>query len=141
MFGPSGHQAPPEGGVVSNYIERATDPLQNITFKYLVDPCSLTSMRVHSVETNHTTWTWNDRGTRTRIKNRQRASFYSADFLQLNHYYTRSIEELEAKISRGPNLDAKRAAYGRKVMRTVARIAKDTVEDRTAQKFLERASA
>ena len=67
-----------------------------------------------------------------------RPGFYSADHLQLNHYYTRSEAELAAKIGRGPNLAAKLPEYERKVRRTVANIEADEVEDRAALDYLAR---
>jgi hypothetical protein len=69
---------------------------------------------------------------------RWRPEFYSADHLQLNHYYTGSDVELAAKIGRGPNLEGKRSAYARKVMRTVENIEAHEVEDRVAVDYLAR---
>ena len=71
-------------------------------------------------------------------KARERPGFYSAEHLQLNHYYTRSEAELAAKIGRGPNLVAKSPEYARKVRRTVANIEADEVEDRAALDYLAR---
>jgi hypothetical protein len=138
MFGRCGHTTPPHGGVVRNYLLRAAEPMQGVNFKCLVDPCRLTTVRVHSMGTGQPALTWNDRGQAVPIRQRQRPDFYSAEHLQLNHYYSRSSMELEQKISRGPNLDAKRLAYRRKVMRTVERIEANTVMDRRAVSFLER---
>jgi len=138
MFGRCGHQQPPSGGVVANYRLRASDPMQGVNFKCLVDPCRLRAVRVHSMDTGRPALTWNDRGEAVPLRQRRQASFYAAEHLQLNHYYTRSSEELEEKIGRGPNLDAKRDAYRRKVMRTVARIETATQEDQRALRFLAR---
>ena len=138
MFGRCGHQQPPSGGVVANYRLRASDPMLGVNFKCLVDPCRLRAVRVHSMDTGRPSLTWNDRGEAVPLRQRHLPSFYAADHLQLNHYYTRSSEELEEKIGRGPNLDAKRDAYRRKVMRTVARIEASTQEDQRALHFLAR---
>ena len=138
MFGRCGHQQPPSGGVVANYRLRASDPMLGVNFKCLVDPCQLRAVRVHSMDTGRPSLTWNDRGEAVPLGQRHLPSFYAADHLQLNHYYTRSSEELEEKIGRGPNLDAKRDAYRRKVMRTVARIEASTQEDQRALHFLAR---
>jgi len=124
--------------VVAHYLQRAQNPMQGANFKCLVDPCRLTGARVHSMDTGHPALTWNDRGEAFRLAQRSQPSFYAAEHLQLNHYYTRSASELEQKIGRGPNLEAKRRAYRRKVMRTVARIEAQTLEDRRALNFLER---
>ncbi|MGB5133925.1 MAG: glycosyltransferase family 92 protein [Prochlorococcaceae cyanobacterium] len=139
MFGRCGHRQPPAGGVVANYRLRAAEPMAGANFKCVVDPCHLTGVRVHRMEVDHRDLTWNDRGDTCHLRQRRRPVFYSADHLQLNHYYTRSAAELEEKIRRGPNLPAKAAAYRRKVMRTVNRIERDVVEDDAALRFLERA--
>jgi hypothetical protein len=113
--------------------------MAGVNFKCVVDPCHLTGVRVHRMEVDRGDLTWNDRGDACRLGQRRRPAFYSADHLQLNHYYTRSAAELEEKIRRGPNLPAKAAAYRRKVMRTVNRIEREVVEDDAALRFLERA--
>jgi hypothetical protein len=142
MFGRSGHAAPPAGGVVRNYLRRARDPMSDVrgvrAFKVVVDPCRLTALRVHSMETEWSGATCNDRGEPASEREREGRRFYSADHLQLNHYYTRSEAELAAKIGRGPNLQAKTSEYERKVRRTVANIEADEVEDRAALDFMAR---
>ena len=61
-----GHQTPPEGGVLRNYLQRAADPMSDVrgvrAFKCVVDPCHLTALRVHSMETDGSERTCNDRG-------------------------------------------------------------------------------
>lgn len=142
MFGRSGHMEAPEGGVLKNYHRRAADPMSEVrgvrAFKVIVDPCHLTALRVHSMETDGTGRTCNDAGVEVAEGERERPGFYSAEHLQLNHYYTRSEAELAAKIGRGPNLAAKRGEYERKVRRTVANIEADEVEDRVALDYLAR---
>ena len=142
MFGRSGHQAAPDGGVLDNYRRRARDPMSDVrgvrAFKVIVDPCHLTALRVHSMETDGSGRTCNDAGVEVEERERERPGFYSAAHLQLNHYYTRSEAELAAKIGRGPNLAGKRSEYERKVRRTVANIEADEIEDRAALDYLAR---
>lgn len=137
MFGTSGHKTPPEGGMLRNFTRRVRDPMSDApgvrAFKMLVDPCRVTAMRVHAMETDGGQATWNDAGVEARLDTRDRAAFYSTAAVQLNHYYTRSEAELEAKITRGPNLVGKADAYRRKVLRTVENIEADTVEDTVAK--------
>lgn len=137
MFGTSGHATPPEGGVLRNYLMRARDPMGDApglrAFKMLVDPCRLSALRIHSMETDGTQDTWNDAGQRSSFTARDKPGFYATAALQLNHYYTRSQADLEAKIGRGPNLVAKTGEYRRKVLRTVASIEADLVEDTRAR--------
>lgn len=142
MFGFSGHDQPPPGGVLENYVMRARDPMSDApgirAFKMLVDPCRLTALRIHSMVTDGNDATWNDAGQRASLSTRDRADFYSTASVQLNHYYTRSRADLEAKIARGPNLVAKRDEYRRKVMRTVNSIEADLVEDIAARDLARR---
>ena len=142
MFGRSGHVAPPQGGVLRNYRRRASDPMSNVrgvrAFKCIVDPCHLTALRVHSMEVDGSEASCNDRGESASLRDRNRPEFYSAGHVQLNHYYTRSEEELAAKIERGPNLRAKNEAYEGKVRRTVTNIEADEVEDLSALDYLAR---
>lgn len=142
MFGRGGHDAAPAGGVLRNYLTRAADPMSDVrgirAFKCIVDPCHLTALRVHSMQTDGSDRTCNDRGEAASAAARERPGFYSVDHLQLNHYYTRSEAELAAKIGRGPNLVGKRSEYERKVRRTVANIEAEVVEDRAALDYLAR---
>ena len=139
MFGFSDHDDPPLSGVVANYLTRARDPMGNApglrAFKMLVDPCRLTAMRIHAMQTDNDELTWNDSGKKATFGTRDRTAFYSSQAVQLNHYYTRSRRELESKIARGPNLASKADDYRRKVMRTVASIEQDPIEDTRARDF------
>ena len=145
MFGHNGHQIPPEGGVLANYLRRAADPMSDRrgvrAFKCVVDPCHLTALRVHSMETDGSDATCNDQGVVVRGAEREKPGFYSAAHLQLNHYYARSRQELDEKIGRGPNLVAKSPEYERKVRRTVEAIEAEEVEDRAAVDYLARLRA
>ncbi len=142
MFGRSGHATAPEGGLVKNYLMRAADPMSDTRgvrqFKCLVDPCHLTEAGVHSFAVDGVTDTANDRGEVVPLDRRRLPGFYSADHLQLNHYYARSEAELAAKVGRGPNLASKAPQYRRKVLRTVANIERTQVEDRAALDYLAR---
>jgi hypothetical protein len=142
MFGRSGHATAPEGGVLRNFTRRAGDPMSGVrgikAFKCIVDPCHLTALRVHAMETDGSGETCNDRGECVANAASAGPEFYSADHVQLNHYYTRSEAELAEKIARGPNLRDKARDYERKVRRTVANIEADEVEDRAALDYLAR---
>ena len=142
MFGRGGHATPPEGGMMRNFTRRAADPMSDRrgvrAFKCLVDPCHLTALRVHSMETDGSDATCNDRGEVARGAERDKPGFYSAEHVQLNHYYARSEQELAEKIGRGPNLVAKSPEYARKVRRTVEAIEAEEVEDRAALDCLAR---
>ena len=145
MFGRSGHDSPPEGGVLSNYTRRNADPMSDArglrNFKMIVDPCHVTAIKVHVIETDGSSDTCNDKGKRFSVKGRDGRGFYSTARIQLNHYYTRSDAELQAKIARGPNLTTPDADHLRRVMRKVAAIEAGEIEDRAALEFLERKAA
>jgi hypothetical protein len=142
MFGRSGHAEPPPGGVLRNFVRRARDPMSDArgvrAFKCLVDPCHLTALRVHAMETDGSDRTCNDRGEAASEAEREKPAFYSAEHVQLNHYYTRSEADLAEKIGRGHNVRAQTSEYARKVRRTVANIEADEVEDRAALDYLAR---
>lgn len=144
MFGTSGHTSRPEGGVLKNYTQRAANPMSELTgvraFKCIVDPCRVTAMRVHSIETDGTNSTWNDKGEQFTHASRNAPGFYSTAAIQLNHYYTRSQQDVDEKINRGHNLEAKSTEYKRKVLRTIANIEKETVVDTLAVEQSKRVS-
>jgi hypothetical protein len=142
MFGRSGHTTPPPGGVLANYTKRNPNPTSDEkglrNFKMIVDPCRVTSLKVHQIWTDGSPQSWNDAG---QTGKREDKTFYSADHIQLNHYYTRSDAELRAKIARGPNLTTPDADHLRRVMRKVAAIESQEIEDRSALAYLERVKA
>jgi hypothetical protein len=141
-FGRNGHDVPPEGGVVANYTRRAADPMcgrRGVTnFKAIVDATRVTALKVHSCEVDGRAITWNDRGEQATLKERWARGFYSAEHVQLNHYYTRSEAELAAKIVRGSNQSVEARRHAARVRRNVANIEAEEVEDRSALDFLAR---
>jgi len=141
MFGRNGYDAPPSGGVVRNYIHRARDPLASphaLNWKCIVDPCHVTRVRVHGFEIDGRKAGVNDVGRSSPHRLRSDRAFYSRAAIQLNHYYTRSNQELQAKINRGSNKTVESKKHLKRVMRIVDAIESDTVEDRTAFEFLDR---
>ena len=144
MFGRSGHMAMPEGGVVQNYTRRNPDPMSAVkglrNFKMIVDPCHVTAIKVHVVETDGASDTCNDRGERFSSRGREGRGFYSADRIQLIHYYTRSDAELQVKIEKGAILTTPDADHLRRVMRKVANIEADEVEDLVAVEYFRKVS-
>lgn len=141
MFGRNGHDAPPPGGVLQNYLRRAADPLGSaaaLNWKCIVDPCRVTAVRVHGFEVDGQAAGANDGGRVAAHGMRGDRAFYSREAIQLNHYYTRSDQELQAKINRGSNKTVQEAKHQARVMRIVNAIEAETVEDRTALDYLDR---
>lgn len=139
MFGRNGFEEPPEGGIVANYTRRHPEPMSPLkgmcNFKMIVDPCHVTAMKVHAIETDGSGDSVNDKGVRASVGDRKKPGFYSADHIQLNHYYTRSNSELQAKISRGSNMTQNEADHVRRVMRKVDQIEAESVEDLAAKRW------
>ena len=141
MFGRGGHDTPPEGGVVANYVQRAADPFalrHGLNFKCLVDPARVTEVGVHGFAIDGRHEGVNDAGQAAAHADRTKRTFSSRARLQLNHYYTRSNAELQAKIGRGSNKSVQADKHIARVMRIVTAIEAETVEDRTAIAFLAR---
>lgn len=143
MFGPGVHEKKPAGGVLRNYTLRAADPLtkkKNVrNYKCIVDPCAVSEVSVHHFSTaEYGEVTSNDRGERFSRKGRRDPRFYSADFIQLNHYYSKSREELTRKLARGPASPASRARYEDRVLSAVANIESDLIEDHAMIDYLDR---
>lgn len=142
MFGHCGHETPPERGVLRSYLRRAADPMSDErgvrAFKCIVDPCHVTALKVHSVETDGNNRTCNDAGMCVPLSERSIRAFYSAGRIQLNHYYARSRAEVAEKIARGHFVAAMQPRYAHKVQRTILNIERQVIEDRTALDFLAR---
>lgn len=140
MFGPNGHNTPPDEPAQFAYTTRSemrSGPFLN--FKCIVDPVDVKLARVHRFQTytmgSHSA---NDVGVIAHIRNRTRPDFLSTSKLQLNHYQTRSLDELQDKLTKGAvsgaPVDRKRAAAERRL----AFIAATSVKDASAVKFLNR---
>lgn len=143
MFATSGHEAPPAGPLTLNYTLRGADPMtrkENVSnFKCIVNPCEVTEVSVHQFQTRaYGDLTANDAGKRFTRRERKSPEFYSNRFLQLNHYYTKSRQELMEKLARGWAYDSSATKYRDKVLSIVKSIEEDMVEDRSMIDFIER---
>jgi hypothetical protein len=143
MFGTSGHKQRPSGSILRNYTVRGADPLSKLknasNFKCIVDPCQVSEVSIHHFSTGrYGENTSNDRGEVFTRKGRKSAPFYSADFIQLNHYYSKSEEDLREKLDRGPASPASRHRYEERVMSAVRSIESDTMVDTAMIEFLDR---
>jgi len=140
MFGPNGHDKTPDIPAQFAYTTRAArraDPVLN--FKCIVDPTDVTQARVHRFRT--TTMgkdSVNDVGVRAPYKNRHLDGFLSDAALQLNHYYTRSHEELAMKLGKGAVSDSPLARRNSKVHEKLAVIEATAIPDTAAIDFLRR---
>lgn len=143
MFGTGGHKTRPEGPVTRNYTMRAADPLSRLknasNFKCIVDPCAVCEVSIHHFQTKEFgDLTANDTGRRFPLAQRKSPEFYSAQYLQLNHYYTKSEEEMLAKIERGVPSATTPEVYRKRVMTAKENIEKIQIEDDSIVEFIER---
>ncbi|WP_085035157.1 glycosyltransferase family 92 protein [Ensifer aridi] len=142
MFGHGGHISRPAGPVCVNYTKRVADPMRQhldaSNFKCIVDPVEVTKVSVHHFETHsYGDRTANDAGKTVPRKKRKAAEFYSAEFIQLNHYYAKSVQELKEKTERGWSFDGSVEKYKNKVATTIKYIEENVVEDRSMLEFVQ----
>lgn len=141
MFGPSGHLTPPPEGVLRGYTQRARQPVSDnkglTNFKLILDPCEVDVIGIHAATTKSHGWkTANDIG-QLADRGERGPDFYSAARLQLNHYFTRSHQDLERRHARGC-IDTERMKAKAVTDQKLRDILADPAEDRTAINICER---
>lgn len=141
MFGTSGHKAKPKGPVLLNYTRRSADPMsrkENVSnFKCIVDPCEVVEVSIHQFKTrSFGDLTSNDAGYRTSRDGRKGREFYSNKNLQLNHYYSKSEEEMLGKLARGSNYIASAEKLSDRMRATLRNIEEQEVEDVAMVEFV-----
>ena len=142
MFGHCGHVEMPEEAVPFAYDRRAREVDSrrlNFNFKCIVDPCTVTRVAVHRFLTDAMgSMTANMVGRTASWRRRHRGEFVTNEVLQLNHYYTKSMAEMEDKI-RSDRVSGGDPARREMHMREYARLTEsDTIEDTAAAAFLAR---
>lgn len=139
MFGHSGHISSPSEADPFAYdlrAEQSKGPLLN--YKCMVDPCKVTQVSTHKFETNDMKG-YTSNTMRTQALNKFRNSNFAVfDHLQLNHYYLRSYEDMQSKISSGAVSGASNEKRARTVLKKKALIDASPVQDHTAKDFLAR---
>lgn len=106
-FGPNGHTTKPQGLVIENYTECAPHPLQPsqrslIRFKSIVDPSQVSGMGTHFFPLIHRGEViFNEKRMMRRTSDARHPNFVSSSKLQLNHYFTRSLEEMQSRVAKG----------------------------------------
>lgn len=143
MFGTSGHKTRQEGPALRNYTMRGADPMNRrangSNFKCIVDPSKVSFVSVHQFQTaDFGELTSNDAGKTATRRGRKANDFYSSRFLQLNHYYSKSAEELEHKIRRGSAAPTSPQRLEAQIRNGMASIESDLIEDRAMIDFLDR---
>ena len=106
-FGPGGHKTRPSGLVIENYTECAPHPLlasqrSLLRYKSIVDPLEVSALSSHLFPLRgRGLVTFNENGIATPHHSVTDYSFVSSDKLRLNHYFTRSLEEIQTRIAKG----------------------------------------
>lgn len=106
-FGPDGHGEKPPGLVIENYRERAVYPFRAdqyalVRHKTLVDPSRVTAAGTHLHATDGgPPASFNERGERFTRETARDFRFLCSERLRLNHYFTRSEEEMARKLAKG----------------------------------------
>jgi glycosyltransferase involved in cell wall biosynthesis len=106
-FGSSDHQTRPPGPVIANYTERAVFPpiskQYSLTrYKSIVDPREVENAGPHACTLRgRGTVHINEHGVEFPSHQNHDLRYATADKLRLNHYFTRSKEELQRKLAKG----------------------------------------
>jgi Glycosyltransferase family 92 len=106
-FGPSGHRTKPDGLVIANYTERAMFPPQNnqyslLRHKNVLDPRQVVGVNTHVFNLRGRGKVLiNDCGQEYPNHQSRDVRYATSQKLRLNHYFTRSYEEIEEKIAKG----------------------------------------
>jgi hypothetical protein len=106
-FGSSGHDTKPEGLVIENYTECAPHPLHPkqrslLRYKSIVDPAEVSGMGSHHFPLKKLGLvSLNERGDVVDLHRNTDPAFVATDRLRLNHYFTRSREEMAQRLAKG----------------------------------------
>lgn len=139
QFGFGSHDAPPAEGTVASFRDRARDLRAGLNFKLVLDPCEVTRIGVHHALTRSRGGeTVNDRGEAADYAGRKAPGFLSTTHLQLNHYFTRSRAEFEAKLARGSAAAKRPEDYASAARAKALALSRDTVRCDRAADFARR---
>lgn len=106
MFGPSGHRRRPDALVIEAYCQRTEFPptpatLSLLNYKTIADPSAIKWAHTHYCELwENDGRMFNDAGQKFWRADRFNPAHATAERVQLNHYFTRSHEEFQAKIAK-----------------------------------------
>lgn len=140
MFGPNGHENSPTDAAPYAYTQ-ASNKMDGalLNFKCIVDPCKVKTVSVHKFETlDMGANTVNDMGVVANNKRRTSNKFVSTSNLQLNHYYTKSRQDLARKIRGGAisRVDSTQRSYA--IIRKLHLIEQNSYVNNDAVQFLKR---
>lgn len=144
MFGTSGHKKKVLGSTIRNYTQRLKPGVKEevrgvFNFKCIFDPCAVSRLHVHRIKVNNSAYAWNDKGEKFLFTAAVKQTTLSSEKIQLNHYYSRSLEDVEEKISKGGGTYTSRNARdGGLLNARVAFIDRNSVTDTVALDYIAR---
>lgn len=106
-FGPAGHATRPPGLVIENYTEYVPHPLpleqtSLLRYKTIVDPAKVGRMGTHFFRlSGDGDVFYTERGERCPVYDQRNPALARTEHFQLNHYFTRSLEEMHAREAKG----------------------------------------
>jgi hypothetical protein len=106
-FGPNRHTTKPPGLVIENFTECAPHPLKPeqrslIRYKSIVDPSEVSGMGTHIFPlVGRGEVFFNENRRMCRITDAENPAYLTTEKFQLNHYFTRSLEEMDARTAKG----------------------------------------
>jgi Glycosyltransferase family 92 len=142
-FGFSGHEKRPSGLVIENFTMRAPFPPEPgvkrylLKFKSLVDPSKVSAVvSPHVVKLeNGLVGAYTEDGILVPSGDERRERV-SNGHLRINHYYSKSREELEQKLSKGSGAGMPLSEKRRIASKRIELVETDLIEDKTIQRFL-----
>jgi hypothetical protein len=134
MFGPSGHLTPPPGLVIENYTKCAPFPT-DARPKSIVDPSAVLEIRnVHMFDTTAgKSAAYNEH---RQLVTRENLGKRTSDIFRLNHYYTRSQTEFQAKVADKVSRRFKSNAINKGPRWGLVHLSADTVPDDAILRFV-----
>jgi hypothetical protein len=112
VFGTSGHQTPPDGLVIENYLTRSDDPKVNGSKKSIVDPARVVRCRGGIFDFSEGLSVNEDK----QPSDGRAGESASFSRLRINHYHTKSEIEYERKIAK-PRADRRGVRFLTKELR------------------------
>lgn len=106
-FGPNGHKTKPDGLVIENYTEKAAFPpvpgqRSLLRYKTILDPSKVLAAGTHCFHfVDVGPMLRNERGQTLHRHQFEDVKFAVSEHFQLNHYFTRSEQELDQKRQKG----------------------------------------
>lgn len=142
-FGPNGHNSKPDGLVIENYTEKGAFPpvpeqRSLLRYKTILDPTKVLAAGTHCFHfIDVGPMLMNECGEAMQQHQFEDINFAVSEHFQLNHYFTRSEQELEKKRQKG-RVSSKGAKVTDFVDNRLTQYNISTCEDRKILRFLPR---